>query len=104
MCFYSVSALESEGKSRKYVTTGLAINGRSKDIIVNRESKKYIIGYNQEDYYQLKVGDRILLYYNEQYDYFYVSNTLYLYKRYVVFSFCCLVFFLTYPYFKGLWS
>ena len=102
LCFYNVRALEREGKSTKYVIIGLTINGRSKDILVNRESKEYVVGYNKEDYYQLKVGDSILLYYNEQYDYFYLPNTLGLYKRYIIASFCFLVFFLICPYIKGL--
>lgn len=68
--YYNISSVIKYTKSKKYVLTELSRNGRSNDVEIIYKNKRYIIGDNLDNYYNLKVNDSISLYYNKQFNFF----------------------------------
>jgi hypothetical protein len=54
---------------------------------IYKNGEYYSIGVSREKCYNYNINDTILLYYNKKHNYFYVPNTLTLYKRYIYVSF-----------------
>ena len=85
VCYYfDIKNLTKNEKPNLYkieVLTCKLRSGSSAGIYHNE--KYYSIGIKKEDCYKYNLGDKISLYYNKKFDYFYVPNTLVLYERYI---------------------
>lgn len=70
---------------------------------IHKNGEYYSIGVSREKCYNYNINDTILLFYNKKYNYFYVPNTLTLYKRYIYASlFMVIITFLPLNKFKTL--
>jgi len=60
---------------------------------------KYSLSYDKNKCKTVQINSKITLYHSDTYDYFYIPNTLWLYKRYILF--CGILFLLSFiPYLK----
>ena len=92
MYFYNIKNMISTEKPNRYEITETTCKSRSGSSVgIIHQGEHYSIEVTNEDCRKYMIGDEILLYYNNKYDYFYLPNTLYLYKRFIYASFISII-------------
>jgi hypothetical protein len=92
MYFYNIKNMITTEKPNLYTIVEVTCKSRSGSSVgVFHMGEYYSIEVTNQQCRNYIIGDKISMYYNSKYNYFYLPNTLYLYKRFIYASFLSII-------------